>query len=265
MTDNEVWQPHKIEDGQCLEAQVGPLRLWFRRKRDELHIASERQTDSENLTKVIAPNLLDEQETGDLEWGRWVYDKCKEIVLTPVTPDRPVVVRPELSLKIPPGQQALFFVSIPLWVRISAGDGEKIHLCEKASLKLSNIWFGDPMSGELCYSLRSRARRDISDSQVEPHKAVCPVTIRNASTSQVEIERFCLHVAHLSVYSGASRLWTNGAKIIFKGEDETSLLEYSKKPPAYENIDMVLSEARTPVKKGLLKRSIGNLGFLSGI
>jgi hypothetical protein len=265
MADTELWQPHRIEQGQCIEAQVGPLQLWLRRKGDEVHIASERRTGSENLLKITVPKLLDAQEPDDLDWGRWVYEKCNEVVLTPVTPDRPVVVRPEVPVRIPPGQQALFFVRIPLWIRISVGDGEKIQLCEKASVKLSNIWFGDPMSGELCYSLRSRARRNISDSQVEPHRAVCPVTICNTAISQVEIERFCLHVAHLSVYLGVSRLWTNGVQINFKGEDEISLLEYSKNPPAYEAIEKVLSEPRTPVKKSLLKRSIGNLGLFSGI
>ena len=265
MVDMEVWQSNRIEDGQCLEVQIGPLQLWLRRKGDELHIASERQTDLENLTKATPPKLLVGQEPDDLDWGRWVYEKCNEVVLTPVTPDRPVVVRPEVPVRIPPGQQALFFVSIPLWIRISVGDGEKIQLCEKASVKLSNIWFGDPMSGELCYSLRRRARRDISDSQVVPHRAVCPVTIRNEAISQVEIERFCLHVEHLSVCLGASRLWTNGVQINFKGEDEISLLEYSKNPPTYEATEKVLSEPRIPVKKSLLKRSIGNLGLFSGI
>jgi hypothetical protein len=263
--DMELWQPHRIGHGQCLEAQVGPLQIWLRRKGDELHIAVERQTDSEDLTNIIVPKLLDGEEPAGLDWGRWVYDKCKEIVLTPVTPDRPVVVRPEVPVKIPPGQQALFFVSIPLWIRISVGDGDRIQLCEKPSVKLSNIWFGDPMSGDLCYSLRSRARREISDSQVEPHRAVCPVTIRNTAINQVEIERFCLDVEHLSICLGVSRLWTNGVQINFKGEDEISLLEYSKKPPTYEAIEKILSEPRTPAQKSLLKRSIGNLGLFSGI
>jgi hypothetical protein len=263
--DTELWQPHHIEQGQCLEAQVGPLKLWLRRNVDEVHIAVKHSTDSEDFTKTVAPKVLSGQEPDGLDWGRWVYDKCKEIVLRPVTPDRPVVIRPEVPLRIPPGQEALFFVSIPLWIRILVGDGEKIQLCEKPSVKLSNIWFGDPMSGDLCYSLRSRARREIADPQVEPHRAVCPVTIRNEAISQVEIERFCLHVAHLGVYSGASRLWTNGVQINFKGEDEISLLDYSKKAPTYETINKVLSEPRTPVKKSLLKRSFGNLGLFSGI
>ena len=262
--DVELWKPHRIQQGQCLEAQVGPLKLWVRRKGDELHIAVRRLTDSNDLTKALAPQIASEQEPVDLDWGRWVCKNCKEVVLTPVTPDRPVVVRPEMPVKIPPREQALFFVSVPIWIRIAAGDGEHVRLCEEPSVNLSNIWFGDPMSGDLCYSLRSRARREISDSQVDIHRAVCPVTIRNNAIGQVEIERFCVHVAHLSVYPGASRLWTNGVKITFKGEAEISQLEYEEKPPTYETVDKALSGPRTPVKKRLLKRSLGSFGLFGG-
>jgi hypothetical protein len=36
MIDIEIWEPHQIERGECLEAQVGPLQLWLRKaeKRD---------------------------------------------------------------------------------------------------------------------------------------------------------------------------------------------------------------------------------------
>jgi hypothetical protein len=90
------------------------------------------------------------------------------------------------------------------------------------------------------------------------------VTIRNNSIGQVEIERFCVHVAHLSLYPGVSRLWTNGVKITFKGEAEISQLEYEEKPPTYEAIDKALSEPRMPVKKRLLKRSLGSFGLFGG-
>lgn len=263
--DIELWQPHRIEQDQYLEAQVGPLQLWLRRSEDEIHIAKKYRKDSESLVKATAPHAASERKPAGLDWCRWVCGSCEQILLTPVTPDRPVVVRPEVPVKIPPGRQALFFVGVPLWVRITVGDTKKVQLCEEPSVTLSNIWFGDPMSGDLCYSLRTRARRRISDSNIEPHRAVCPVTIRNVASVQVDIERFCVHVAHLSIYSGTSRLWTGEVQIMFKGEDETSLLEYSKNPPAYEPINKVLSEPRTPVKKSLLKRSIGNLGLFSGI
>jgi len=144
------------------------------------------------------------------------------------------------------------------------GGARMVELCEQPSVLLSNIWFGDPTSGDLCYSLRTRARRDISNWQTEPHRAVCPVTIHNSANTQLDIERFCVHAIHLSVFAGASRLWTNGTRITFKGEAEVSQLEYADKPPNYEEVGQVLSKPRTPFKKTLLKRSLGGFGLFSG-
>jgi hypothetical protein len=81
---------------------------------------------------------------------------------------------------------------------------------------------------------------------------------------QVDIERFCVHVAHLSIYPGTSRLWTSGVQITFKGENETSQVEYSEKPPTYEAVDKVLSKPRLPVKKSIFKKSIGSFGLFNG-
>jgi hypothetical protein len=265
MIDMEVWEPRQIEHGECLEAQVGPLQMWLRKNGDEIHIATKHRKDTANLTKVSAFRAVSELKPTGLDWGRWVCgDECSNVVLTPVMPDRPVVVRPELPVKIPPEGKALFFFGVPIWVRITVGNGKQFKLCEEPSVDLSNIWFGDPMSGDLCYSLRTRARREVADTQVQPHRAVCPVTIRNASAEQVNVERFCVHVAHLGVYPGTSRLWTNGVHIAFKGEDEVSQLEYSEKPPAYEEVGRILSPPRTPVKTTLLKRSLGGFGLFSG-
>ena len=265
MMDMELWQTHLIEQDQCLEAQVGPLQLWLRLSGDEIRIATKHRRDTESLVKTVPLHPAAERKPAGLDWSRWVCGSCNQVLLTPVTPDRPVVVRPEVPLKIPPGCEASFFFGVPLWVRITAGETTKIQLCEEPSVTVSNIWFGDPMSGDLCYSLRTRARRSISDSQVDPHRAVCPVTIHNAAPVQVNIERFCVHVAHLSIYPGTSRLWTGGVKIIFKGEDEISLLEYSENPPTYEVVGKVLSKPRLPAKKSILKKSIGSFGLFGGV
>ncbi|MGB2806737.1 MAG: DUF432 domain-containing protein [Sedimentisphaerales bacterium] len=266
MMDMELWQPHRIQQGQCLEAQVGPLKLWLRRKGDELHIAVGRQTDSDDLTKAIAPQLASEQEPADLDWGRWIVrEEMNTFQLLPIMPDRPVVVHPELPVKIPNGHEALFFVSIPVWVRVLVGEKKPIDLCEMPVLILSNTWFGDPMSGQLCYSLRSRARRQIKDSEPNPSRAVCPVKIRNTSPKQLDIERLCVHVEHLKTYSGDKNLWTNGITVTFRGEDQVSKIDYSRERPDFEPIGEMLSEARAPVKESVLKRSVGSFKFFSGM
>jgi hypothetical protein len=265
MVDMELWQPHRIEQDQCLEAQVGPLQLWLRRSGDEIRIATKQRRDPESRLKAVPLHPAAERKPAGLDWSRWVCGSCEQVLLMPVTPHRPVVVRPEVPLKIPPGREALFFFGLPLWVRITVGDTKKVQLCEEPSVTVSNIWFGDPMSGDLCYSLRTRARRWLSDDQIEQHRAVCPVTICNAAPVQVDIERFCVHVAHLSIYPGISRLWTGGVQITFKGEDEISQVEYSENPPTYEEVDKVLSKPRLPVKKSIFKKSISSLGLFNGV
>ncbi|MHC4329284.1 MAG: DUF432 domain-containing protein [Planctomycetota bacterium] len=265
MIDMEVWKPHQIRPGECLEAQVGPALIWLRKSGDEIHIATKHHENAKSLTEPVAFRVVSELEPAGLDWSRWVCgNKCRKVLLTPVMPDRPIVVRPELPVKIPSGGTALFFVGIPIWIRITAVSAKEFKLAEEPSVDLSNIWFGDPMSGHLCYSLRSRARREIADTQAQPHRASCPVTIRNASAEQVSVERFCVHVAHLGIYGGTSRLWTNGVNIAFKGEAEVSQLEYSKTPPEYEDVGEVLSRPRIPVKTALLKRSFGGFGLFGG-
>jgi len=265
MIDMEVWKSKQIEPGQSLETRIGPLLIRIRKSGDEIHIAAENSKASADSVKAEGFREVSEQEVVGLDWDRWVCgDEYNKVRLAPVMPNRPVVVRPELDVNIPSGRNALFFVGVPIWVSITAGNGEEVKLCEEPSVDLSNIWFGDPMSGELGYSLRSRARREIADIQIEPHRALCPVTIHNISTEQVKIERFCVHVEHLGVYAGKSRLWTNGVKISFKGEAEVSQVEYSEQSPEYEEVGNILSHPRVPIRTTLLKRSLGGFGLFAG-
>ncbi|MBN2138101.1 MAG: DUF432 domain-containing protein [Sedimentisphaerales bacterium] len=260
----DLWRPHRIEQDQCLETRIGPLKLWLRRNSDEIHIAAKYDKTTDTAKRAYPPRPAETQKFTGLDWGRWVCGDCDKVLLRPAAPDRPAVVRPELPIKIPSGQEALFFVGVPVWVQIGAGETGQVRLCEKPSVALSNIWFGDPMSGELCYSLRTRARRSVFDAQPQPHRAVCPVTIHNSAAAQVDVERFCIHVAHLSIYPGQSRLWTNGVRITYKGEAENTQLEYSKNPPDYEKVDAVLTPPRTPVKKSFSKISLGSFAFFGG-
>jgi len=261
----DVWKSQKIVSDQCMQGQIGPLRLWLKQADDELRIAVERIEDIKDIleTRVFEPVKGSEPE--DLDWGRWVVGtNADTIKLMPLTPDRPLVVRPEVPLKIPTNHEALFFVSFPIWVRIVTDKPRQLNLCEVPSVVLSNIWFGDPMSGELCYSLRSRARRKINNSEPSPHRAICPVRIRNSSMRQLDVERFCVHVEHLKIYDGIEKLWTNEISITFKGESEVSQVQYAQSPPSFEPVKNVVSEARIPLKKPLLKKSLSKFKLFSG-
>lgn len=266
MGELDIWNRSKIGTGEVLRTRIGPLVLWFRKIEDELHIAFERLPDPDTIVDATGPAAVSGVESEGLDWGRWIVgDETNTVQVLPIMPDRPVVVHPELPVKIPTNHQALFFVSIPVWVRVLIGEKKPIELCEVPVLILSNTWFGDTMSGELCYSLRSRARRQIKDSQTNPSRAICPVKIRNTSPRQLDIERLCVHVEHLKTYSGDKNLWTNEVAITFRGDDQVGKIDYSRERPAFEPIGELLSEARAPVKETILKRSIGSFKLFSGM
>ena len=200
-----------------------------------------------------------------MDWSRWIIgENLGTVQLTPLTPNRALVVRPEVPLSIPTNKEALFFVSFPIWVRITIFTSKQLNLCEIPSIVLSNTWFGDPTYGELCYSLRSRARRQITDADPQPHRAICPVRIRNAALTQLDVQRFSVRVEHLRIYYGPKQLWTNEIGITFKGEGEVSQVNYVEASPNFEPVQEVLSKARTPLKKPILKRSLSNFGLFTG-
>jgi len=262
----DIWAVKKdLDSNKLYRAQIGPLVLWFMQEDDEIHVATERLKTESVENETTAFTCLNGGGQASLDWKRWVVGKdCNRISIIPVMPDRPVVVRPDVPVKIPKDQEALFFFTIPAWARITVEKSAKNVLCEEPSVIRSNIWFGDLMSGELCYSLRSRARRKIADIEVKPHRVTCPVRIRNTTESQFDVERFCVHVEYLNIYKGASRLWTNEVVISFQGEDAVNKIDYAQKPPEYEAVEGIISEARTLWKKTLLKKSLGTFRLLTG-
>ena len=262
----DIWGSTKSLDlNKQYRVQIGPLILWLKYLSDEILIAAEHIEDETGESEASTFSITDESAKELLDWKRWVVgENSNTISIFPVMPDRPVVVRPEVPVKIPEGHEALFFVSIPVWVKIVVSNTKEIVLCQEPSIVLSNIWFGDPMSGELCYSLRTMARRQIVDTNPKPHRAACPVRILNTTKSQLDVDRFCVHVEYLNIYKGTNRLWTNEVRINFQGEDAVSKIEYIQKSPEYEKVNGVVSKATMPWKKTLLKKSLGTFKSLTG-
>ncbi|MFC1761667.1 DUF432 domain-containing protein [Planctomycetota bacterium] len=262
-----LWAAQELESGQTYQASIGPLCLWVRRVEDEIQVAEQYTTELEAVTKAAhALQVFNEILPEDLNWSRWIVGaKARPLLLVPQLPNRGCVVRTESPLKIPPGQEATFFVSLPIWVELRLEGKPPLSLTEIPTVVRSNIWFGDAMAGELCYSLLSRARRLAEDADHPPHKAVCPVRIRNQAEDLLNMERFCVHVEHLNLYRGLHLLWTNQVTITFQGEDQVSKVDYHRQVPKMEPNLSLITPARTPLKDTLLKRSLGTFKALTDI
>ena len=85
-----------------------------------------------------------------------------------------------------------------------------------------------------------------------------PGTTRDSIEEWLNIERFCVHVAHLSLYQKSRLLWTNEVTIRFQGGDQISKIDYAQRKPKVESDLQLLTKPRMPIKNTLLKRSLGS-------
>lgn len=249
--EENLWQSFQITDEQCYMRQVGPLKILIRRQGDEWMVAS---TDNPDQIEIRNTAVLDTIPEA-VEWRRYVFSgNSKTVQLSPVSPDRSVVVRPESVLKIESGARALFYVLIPVWIKIAVGTQKKHSLDELPSKILSNTWFGEPHEGELCYYLKTWAKRSLDGMVSRPHQMVCPVYIKNGSSTDLLFNRLCIRTGFLSIYQGASWLWTNKVFVQFRGVNQTSKIKYDYEIPDFEpDCYLVGSPRQKPLREFSIK------------
>jgi len=254
------WYKQEVAQGQHCHWRIGPLDLWASGADGEWRVAVSRTEDSN--TPVVIDNAGPEE---GLEQRRWVSAiKGEALQVVPVMPDRSVIVRPQAPVQVVAGREALFFVSVPVWVRViaKAPGSDEIVLCEEYTVQLSNSWFGLPTEGELCYALRSRARRNLQELDPVPYRAICPILIRNEAEKALDFLRLCLRSRDLGLYAGRTHMWTNAATVTHRSEGAAQVT-YSDGAPEHDNAEALVSKARDKSERGLMSRTFDNLKSFS--
>jgi hypothetical protein len=250
-----IWDEFQIENGEMINWKIGSLYLWMEHRDEEYlisHAYSEEDTHVLSSTQVKVPEDVPE----DLSWNRYIVkDPSTKFQLMPALPDRAVVVSPEFPIKLAPNSDVVFYMSIPIWVQIIAGNKKKVLFIEIPSLVLSNTWFGDAMTGELCYALTTRALRKVEDHGELRHRIICPVRILNRGSEPLDFQSLCVHVEHLRVFCGAEHLWSNEVSIIYRGDEQPSEVRYEAYIPNYEKECVILSSERVASQKSIISKS----------
>jgi hypothetical protein len=250
-----MWDEFQIENGETINWKIGSLSLWMEH-RDEEYLISQANRD-EDANVLSTTQVRDHEDVPeDLSWNHYiVQDPSIKFQLVPALPDRAVVVSPEFPIKLAPNSDVVFYLSIPVWVQIMVGNKKKALFMEIPSLVLSNTWFGDAMTGELCYALTTRALRKVEDHGDLRHRIICPVRILNRGAEPLDFQNLCVHVEHLRVFSGAERLWSNDVSIIYVGDEQPNEIRYEDKIPQYAKECVILSSERVPSQKSIISRS----------
>ncbi len=188
----------------------------------------------------------------NLEWKRWALEhEAKEVRFWPVLPDRSLVVKTRIPVIVPPKTTIELYVNFPIWLEVSVLQKSEYYTLDTiVPTSLSNTWYGTQYEGQLCYALRSRARRSLEDLTDEPLRAVCLFRIINQSEDSLPVEKIKIDPNHLSLYQSASRLWTNHVTVTFKGNEEHSELHYNSSPPKELKKHTLIREALAPPNRG---------------
>lgn len=222
-TGQITWGRRSLADQERTRLNWGNLLIELSSGDGEVYLASTTLDDSE-----MGSDLQD----AAIGWTRWaVCTGVDELDLHPAFPDHSVLVRPEILLTLEPGASGRVWVNIPPTVIVRVKDRIDQVLAEFPTVSLEQSWFGQPGKGELCYELTSQARQQ-PGLETSAVGIQCPVTIVNQSSESLNVTRFCLRVAGLTLYESANGLWGNETVVKYQGGTSVSRVTLQSGPPA---------------------------------
>jgi hypothetical protein len=260
-TGTSVWDTVDITQKQCAAWRFPQRSIWVERVESEWHVLSvTERRDREDARSMFVPRTEKPLST---DWRHYLHRESGKVQPAPVMPDRPVVVRPDRSLTLLPGQSTLFFLGLPVWFRLSTTGRKAARIFEEALCTMTRTWFGDPVTGELCWGLATRLHHSVESIDFSAWIAVCPLMIENDSETDLDFEKICLHVENLSIFRGPKRLWSNSLNVIFKGPDQATQIEIVHSPPEFEQGLQLASAARQPSAGWNIRKTFGMLKYFT--
>lgn len=246
------WGTLTLEDGGETTRSFGPLECTFRREGDELWI----RTGTQDAALINGEGR---------EWARWALPstEANRIHLAPALPDRLVVVKPQASFQLIPGASARVYVRVPVHVVVRHDGPEGALLAEFPSIRMSDTWWGDVEDGTLGYWLSTHARRSITPDLVEPHLAICTLTLSNRSRETLPVEKIALRVSHLSIFASGEALWCDEVEVTWSGGDD-SAIDMSGEVPEEAPGARLVAPPRHPVERGIRARTFARIRGLPG-
>ncbi|HKJ31391.1 MAG TPA: DUF432 domain-containing protein [Balneolales bacterium] len=230
LSDTPVWK------------NIGPLKIGFRKQFNEILI-----------TIVEKGSKSDDK---DLNWSRWVMKSDRfKIKLSPVFPDKPIIVRTEHPFRITKNAKARVYTLIPVWVRITAIDNPDNVIMEIPVQTLSKTWFGDPVDGELCYWISTTARRQLQKDSIDGYQAICSLNIQNRSESDLQVEKICFRVERLTLFQKDMELWADDTEITYRGSEQHSDIIMTGRVPKEITGAHKVGEPRNVTKKSMAIRT----------
>ncbi len=188
---------------------------------------------------------------GEQPFKTFAAQTSNTISLKPVLPDRALLSLLDRPCYIPLGETLQVYISVPLWIQISAGHPSTV-LDEFATETLADTWFGkSTRAGELCYNNPIHGSPRLEDLSQDSTHAIIPVSIENRTKGTNLLHELKIPLDNLALYSDKkNRLWTEHLHLYQEDSDSLETLVV-KSPPLPSSDLQLVSPARVMIKPGL--------------
>ncbi len=252
MTKNlltDIWRDFDIIPEKIFFWEQGTLKLWCKMVSNEIRLTYQHLTDQQT-SEILAP-------PDEASWSRFALKKnFSRLRLSPVFPDRPIVVQTRAPFNLIRGAAAKVYIRLPMWVKIELLEASKnFTLIELPTVILSNTWLGDFFTGELCYWISTSVSREIIKDAARPFLCLCPIEFFNKSNDDLLVEKICLRVGGFSLFHDRDQLWSDEIKVIFKGNDKTSQIIHTGKAAKEALAAKLISSPREADKKSFTAKT----------
>lgn len=254
-TGSVWWHVQQVPVGQTLICRLGPLQLRIQHLAEEWRVAA---THEDEAPGSVAPVSLDfvAEPLDDDKIERFIKPGdggC--LLLKPVMPDRPVVIRPRQPVFLPSQSETTLYLSTPVWLQLRVGKDNPTLLREVPALPLSDTWFGpSTREGELCYSDKTRARNTLAEVPYRPHRVLTPVRVRNEADSVLPLEKLSLPVPALSIYGARDgSLHSQGVTLLRRSDTDMASMSIGEKPFVSAGEVSLITPPRQPGRGGLVR------------
>lgn len=232
--DPRWWGSVTLPIGGVARWRAGPSTVVAQRRASDWRVWHETGPDAYAVAAERARRVDDEPPDGPPS-ARFSFAETPDtIAVSPALADRPVIVRPESPLSIPPGERVTVYASTPVWMALKlevrrpkrGGKGPSpAVLTELPTFRPTDTWFGpSTREGELCYAVRTAARTQVAELPLRPHRAVTPLTVENQAATPMEVTRLEAPMPFLALHVGRDgRLWTDAILVTREADDDTSV------------------------------------------
>ncbi len=243
------WGDVTLEEDQLARWDIGPLVFSLRRHGSEWRLQHYRDKDPETDRFSLAQPIDRQLAKGD-SLRFHLHDDNAALRIQPLLGDRPFIINTEIPLRVAPSGNINFYITTIM--RLGFFNGT-VLLAEIPIFDNRDSWFGDFLSGELCYASATLARTKLGTIPTRNYRPVTPVVVQNLSSAVLKLEKFKLPMPNLQLHSDKSgRLFTDSVYLECKNIDRELEIKVNR------NSDELLSSAGVVAPpRQLVKESYG--------